>query len=285
MADKADWTGDLGAEWAKRADVMERMLDPFGTQSIGALGIIAKSKVLDLGCGGGSSTFRLARKVGVRGAVVGVDVSPDLIALAAARRAAGKGSFSRAGFLLADAAAEGVLPESAFDALHSQFGAMFFDQPTAAYVNIRKALKPGARVSIVCWRGPKENSWAMAAMDAARPYLPPIEPPPKFAPGPFAWSAPEETFKRYLRDAGFGDVRCRGIDRSIPLGLGLKGETPLDRAVKFCMKIGPLASRMKGLGKPEKAEIKTAVRAALSGLEKNGRIMATGACWLVTAKA
>ncbi|MEL6793623.1 MAG: class I SAM-dependent methyltransferase [Pseudomonadota bacterium] len=285
MADKADWTGDLGAEWAKRADVMERMLDPFGDQSIRELGRIARRRVLDLGCGGGTSTFRLASRVGVNGAAVGVDVSSDLIALAAKRRSASKGAAARAGFLLADAATPGFVPDGGFHALHSQFGAMFFDDPVTAYANIRKALAPGARVSIVCWRTPKENSWAMSALNAARPHLPEIAPPPKFAPGPFAWSVPEETFGRYLPEAGFKRVRWRAVDRAIPLGLGLSDETPLDRAVKFCMKIGPLASRIKGLDKPVKRKIRAAVRDALGALEVRGRIMATGACWLVSAEA
>ena len=285
MADKADWTGDLGAEWAKRADVMERMLDPFGEDAQAALGVEAGDRVLDLGCGGGSSTFRLARSVGAQGAAVGVDVSPDLIRLAAVRRAASRGAARRAGFLLADAGADGFAAPETFDAVFSQFGAMFFDDPIPAYANIRRTMKPGARLSIVCWRAPKENDWAMAALNAARAFLPDAKPAPMFAPGPFAWSVPEKTFRRYLPAAGFRRVRHRPIDRQINLGAGVRGATALDRAVKFSLKIGPLASRLRGADKATRDKARDAVREALRGHLESGRVSTKGACWLVTAEA
>lgn len=285
MAGKADWVGDLGAEWARRAEIMEKMLDPFGAEATRALGPLTGKTVLDLGCGGGTSTFRLARRVGTRGTVLGVDVSPDLIALAAARRAEKGGSQARVGFSLQDAGTADFGGEGVFDALFSQFGAMFFDDQVAAYANLRRALKPGASVAIACWRAPKENSWAMLALNAARDLLPPAKPMPRYAPGPFAWSAPEETFAPALRRAGYRDVRWRAMDRKLSLGDGVKGADAVQRATRFSMKIGPLASRLKGADKETRKKVKAAVRITMERAAKDGRVMVDGACWLVTARA
>jgi SAM-dependent methyltransferase len=44
-----------------------------------------------------------------------------------------------------------------FDVVLSSFGVMFFDDPAAAFANLRKALQPGGRLAFLCWRTRDEN--------------------------------------------------------------------------------------------------------------------------------
>ena len=283
MADKADWSGALGAEWAKSAEIMEKMLDPFGRDAMRGLGPVRGKTILDLGCGAGGTTFSLAQRVGAYGAVVGVDVSPDLIRLAAARRADQAKTPSRVGFLCSDAATARF--GKPFGGLFSQFGAMFFDQPVAAWANLRRAMLPGAPLSVVCWRAPKENDWAMLAYNAARKFLPPAEAMARGAPGPFAWADPEATFAPTLAKSGWKRVKWKKLNRSLVLGDGAEGQTGVDRALAFSMKIGPLASRLRGVDAKTRAEVRKAVRAALELHARNDAVEVGGACWLVSARA
>lgn len=283
MADKADWSGALGAEWARNAATMERMLGDFGMDAMRALGPIRGETILDLGCGGGATTYALARRAGAYGAAVGVDVSPDLISLAAARRAAQAAVPKRAGFLCADAA-EARFGQP-FDALFSQFGAMFFAAPVPAFAHLRRSMRPGARAAIACWRAPRENDWAMLALNAAKPLLPEAPKIARGAPGPFSWAVPEETFGPILETAGWKDVSWRAVDHELTLGEGLKGDTGVDRAVAFSMKIGPLASRLKSVKKKKRKEIREVVRDALAARADGGEVKVRGAGWLVEARA
>lgn len=280
MSEKTDWQGALGAKWAATAAIMERFLSPFGDEAMEVLGSIKGRHVLDLGCGGGTSSFALAH----RGAasVTGVDVSPDLIALAIRRQAAETGPARRVDFLCADAA------EARFGqpmgALFSQFGAMFFSAPIPAYTHLRRAMAPGAPLSIACWRTPKENEWATLALGAAKSLLPPTPPADRRAPGPFAWSEPEESFAPILAAAGWREVSWRPFDHTVALGEGMEG-APLDAATRFAMETGPLASRLRDLPAALWAKVEPVVRDALAARERGGRIEAKAAGWIVTARA
>lgn len=279
MAAKSDWKGALGENWARLTDVMGPLLGPFGDAAIAALGAIEGRRVLDLGCGAGASTFKLAR-LGAR--AIGVDVSPDLIAHALARRNAECGPARMAEFRCADAA------EATFDAplegLFSQFGAMFFDEPVAAYAHLRRAMTPGAPLAIACWRTPRENEWATLALNAAKPHLPPAPPTDRRAPGPFAWSEPEESFAPILTEAGWRDVAWAPVDRRVRLGAGM-ADDPVEAAVRFALEIGPLASRLEDLPAATLERVETAVRAAMTERAAGGEVEAAAAGWVVTARA
>ncbi len=279
MAAKSDWEGALGAKWAARAVSVERLLSPFGAAAMAALGELSGRFVLDLGCGGGETTLELAR----RGAeALGVDVSPDLLALAERRRAAAAGPAAKARFLRADAAeAEFGRP---LEAIFSQFGAMFFDRPAAAYAHIRAASAPGAPLAIACWRTPKENEWASLPLAAAKAHLPPVPPADRFAPGPFAWSEPEETFAPMLREAGCRDLAWRPLDIEFDLANGAEGD-PVEAAMQFALEIGPLSSRLRDAPDAMREAATEAVRAALAARAKGGEVRVRAAGWIVTARA
>lgn len=279
MANKEDWAGALGAEWARKAEATDRLLRPFGEAAMAALGPVAGLRVLDLGCGGGETTLALA-EAGAEAA--GVDVSPDLIALAERRRAAATGPAATARFLVADAA-EAVF-DAPMQALFSRFGAMFFPDPAAAYAHIRGQMEPGAPLAIACWRTPRENEWASVPLMAAKPHLPPAPPADRTAPGPFAWSEPEESFAPLLSGAGWRDVAWSPVDETVLLGEG-RGGDPVEAATAYAMEFGPLASRLRAEPEETARRVEAAVREAMATRLSDGHVPAKAAGWVVTARA
>lgn len=283
MSEIEEWRGALGGKWARRSAILERLLGPFGDAAMESMGDLGGRRVLDLGCGGGAGTFALAR----RGATaLGVDVSADLLALATARRAAETGKARRVGFLLADATRARF--GAPMDGLFSQFGAMFFDDPLPAWAHLRRAMAPGARLAVACWRTPKENEWAMLPLAAAKPHLPPWPPAVRGAPGPFAWSIPEESFAPMLARAGWRRVAWAKLDVAATLGAGMEAEHGGDgvaAAIRFAMEIGPLAGRLRAAPEPARRKAVAAVEAAIRNRAEAGRVVVKAAGWIVTAEA
>ena len=176
-------------------------------------------RVLDIGCGGGSTTIAIARAVTPDGVALGIDISPDLTALAG-RRAAEAG-LGNARFLCSDAATV-RLPEAPFDRLFSRFGSMFFDDPVAAFSNLHSLLRPGGRIDLAVWGPPRDNPWMMEMMTIARRH---VEIPPAIprAPGPFAFED-VDYLSEILTAAGFSAIEISA--HTGPLPIGGAGSTP-----------------------------------------------------------
>jgi SAM-dependent methyltransferase len=126
--------------WAEVREPVERQLAPLGRRALDALAPRPGENVLDVGCGGGETALDLARAVAPGGTVVGIDLSAAVLAFA--RRAAE--GCKRVRFVQADAQAFPFQPAS-FDAAFSRFGVMFFADPTAAFINIRRSLRPNGQ--------------------------------------------------------------------------------------------------------------------------------------------
>src|SRR5207245_9602029 len=88
-------------------------------------------------------------------------------------------------FETADAQTHPFEPQT-IDVAISRFGVMFFDDPVAAFANIRRALRPEGRIAFVCWQDLLENEWLSVPGAAILQYRPLPEAGPPDAPGPFA---------------------------------------------------------------------------------------------------
>src|SRR5687767_2329010 len=75
----ADWAGERGQAWASMADRLEAQIAPVSDLLFAAAQPAAGERVLDVGCGRGSTTRRAAQAVGSAGEVVGLDVAANLI--------------------------------------------------------------------------------------------------------------------------------------------------------------------------------------------------------------
>ncbi|MGR9495947.1 class I SAM-dependent methyltransferase [Rhizobium leguminosarum] len=274
----ADWKGQSGERWVTYQARLDAMMAVFGQAAIEAAAPATGERVLDVGCGAGASSLDLAARVGAGGHVLGVDISEPLIGRARARAP----QDTPALFQVADASST-ELPEGAFDILFSRFGVMFFDDPTAAFAHMRRALKPGARVAFVCWRGMAENDWVRLPMGAMKGILPPTAPPDPEAPGPFSFGD-QGRVARILTAAGFTDVAIAPFDASIPFGKGETRDAALDDAVKMTLEVGPLARSLADHPDDIRARASAAVRAAFAGCPGERSVMIDGAAWIVTAR-
>ncbi|MBB6582842.1 class I SAM-dependent methyltransferase, partial [Ralstonia solanacearum] len=138
-----DWNGQSGERWVANQARLDALVAVFGQAAIEVAAPATGERVLDIGCGAGASSLALAARVGAAGHVLGVDISEPLIDRA---RALARPD-TPALFQVADASSA-ELPEGAFDILFSRFGVMFFDDPTAAFTHMRRALRAGGRFGI-----------------------------------------------------------------------------------------------------------------------------------------
>jgi SAM-dependent methyltransferase len=106
-------------------------------------GVGKGDRVLDVACGTGALTLAAAEIAGPSGSVVGLDVNPEMLAVA--RRKPVQVEWL-------EGAAEALpLPDNSFDAVVSQFGFMFFDDKPQALREMVRVLKPGGRLAVaVC---------------------------------------------------------------------------------------------------------------------------------------
>jgi SAM-dependent methyltransferase len=171
-----------------------------------ACGIQLRDHVLDIGCGAGQTTRQAARTARA-GSALGVDVSAAAIERA---RALGRADDLRnVTFERADAQVCRFPPEH-FDVAVSRFGTMFFDDPAAAFANIRRALRPAGRLVVMVWQAGERNEWntvlrqslGAAAQPAGRQ---PAGPDPFSLAGPLAVTQLLEAAG--FADAAFADVR------------------------------------------------------------------------------
>ncbi|MEO1000910.1 MAG: class I SAM-dependent methyltransferase, partial [Pseudomonadota bacterium] len=223
---------------------------------------------LDVGCGAGASTRALAA-AGTE--VTGVDISPDLIALASSRG----GSFR-----LGDAAT--MTFEAPFDAIFSRFGAMFFAEPVAAWTHLRTQTVRGARLVIVCFRDAAGSEWATLPRAALRPVLGDLPAAEDGAPGPFIWSDPAR-FRAILGDAGWQDIAWRPLEMDVALS-DEGAEDPVADALGAMATAGPLG-RLLGEAGEKAGAAKAAVAEALAAKLHEGRVRIGIRAWIITARA
>ena len=98
---------------------------------------------------------------------------------------------------MADASVHPFPPDS-FELTFSRFGIMFFSDPVAAFANVRRAMKPGGRLTLAVFRPASEKLWPNAPLEAVRHLLPPIPTPGPEEPGPFSWADPARVHRRVL---------------------------------------------------------------------------------------
>jgi SAM-dependent methyltransferase len=277
MAEAELWAGPMGREWALHAEALDRQLAPVGAIALAALAPRPGERILDLGCGSGATTAALCAAVGPGGVVTGADISADQVAAARARP-----GNERARFLVADAATHPFEPRG-FDALFSRFGCMFFGDPPAAYANLHRALKPGARVVLTAWCRLDRNPWAAVPAAVGAEVLGPADPPTPGVPGPFAWASPE-VFQPILEGAGFTALEYREAPVMLQIGDSAP-EDPVARALGMVMRIGPLARRLKGVPDGARAAVAARLAPALEPHVSDGWVRMPGLIWVIRARA
>ena len=281
MATLEDWIGGAGADWAAHVAATDAALEPFGEEARTRLALGEGEHVLDLGCGAGASTMMLASDVGDSGRVTAIDVSPDLVRMAL-NRTAGHPSIE----VIETDASTYDFGDRRFEALFSRFGCTYFSDPTAAWANLHRALKPEGRVSLVAWRSLEENDWARVPLQVVEELF--GEEPSEIAdglgrPGPFAWADPE-VFEPLLEGAGFREVVREKYEKRVPYGTGA-ARNSLDRAVEMMLRIGPMARRLRDTDEETHRKAAKRLRRLLKPYDDDDAVRMTGRAWLITARA
>jgi SAM-dependent methyltransferase len=268
---KPIWDEHSDRAFAQMQVPLDRQLAPLGHRAQAALAPKPGERIADIGCGTGQTTLELAAAVGVTGKVLGLDISPACLAVAKTRAA----QTPQIEFILGDAQ-EFAFPPKSFDAVFSRFGVMFFADPTTAFRNIRTALKPGGRLTFVCWRDPKEVDLLALPFNTVKHLLPEQAPPVPDAPGPFGLANAERT-KTILRDAGYTDIAITPYDEKT-------GSGDVEASLEVALRVGVLGRIVRE--NPDYKDIVTEpVRAALQAHDTPDGVKLKAAVWIVTAKA
>jgi len=262
----------MGQTWADLHEQLDRQVEPPGRAALELAAPAQGERVLDVGCGPGATTREIAAAVGPRGAVVGVDVAPMLLDIAR-DKAAGLENVS---FVEADAQTY-EFEAGSFDLVVSRFGVMFFDDPTMAFANLRRACRAGGRLAFVCWGAPAENVLFLIGRKVAAELFPQNPAPAPDAPGPFAF-ADAERVRRILTDSGWRDIRIDAVGVEI-------GGASLDASVEMMTRAGPLGAALREMDASEEQRREAAerLRPLLESYSGANGVRFPAACWLVAA--
>lgn len=278
------WNGDTGRKWAANQDRLDRAFRPLTAALIEKAAAQPGGRVIDIGCGCGEISLALADRLGAGGRVLAVDVSRPMLAQAMSRhRAEGAGQGAAIEWREADAASS-PFPAGGFDLLVSRFGVMFFADPVAAFRNLRRALRPGGRLVMLCWRPMENNPWVAVPRAAMLRVLPAPEPLPLNAPGPFAF-ADAAHVGAVLAHAGFTGIASAAVEAAldVPSSGGGMADMSLDAAVRFVSEVGPASGLLLDADEAARSRAIEAVRDAMRERAEEGRSLLDASCWLYTA--
>ena len=267
---------ELAPDWLASLEHTELVSAPFGAGALSRLSLQAGQRVLDIGCGAGSTTLEIARRVGDSGHVLGLDIAPAMVAAASGFASAQK--IANVTFSVADAQVEPFEPAS-FDAAYSRFGVMFFADPKAAFANIRAALRPGGVLAFACWENIFANEWMLvpgSAVVSVTGSLPPMPGPGE--PGPFSLSDRAQ-IESLLHDAGFGDVEVTSQAETIVMG-----DEEVESLELLSRRVGPVREALRTADAATAARIKSAVRTAILDRAVDGVVSLAATAFIVSAR-
>jgi len=272
------WDGPLYDRFVRFRETVTTGLGAHGEEALRLHPLTPGQRVLDIGCGFGDTTQRIAGLVGPNGEAVGVDAAPRFIEDAI--REASEAGVANARFLVADVQ-ETLSGEERFDVAFSRFGTMFFASPVAALRNVRRALRPGGKLLMVVWRRRIDNDWLYRAQTIVEGIVarPEEYDEPTCGPGPFSM-ADADTTSEVLIHAGFTDIALRRCD--IPIVIG----SDIEEALELVMALGPAGEILRLAGDRAvhlHGQVEDALRKGLAEFASDGELRAPASTWIVTA--
>lgn len=270
------WNGESGRAWTEHVDHFDHTLAPFGEAVLQRLDLRSGDRVLDIGCGVGTTTMTIATRV-TPSLVIGADLSAEMLTTARAR--AHDADLTNVEFRLHDVQEE-PFEVASFDVAFSRFGVMFFPDPSRAFANVRRGMADGGRLGFVCFQAPMENPMIVGPVFAAAAHVAMLPPPGPTEPSPFSLADPDQV-RALLDGAGFvnvsiepgpthGDlgaaddivaVARRALEQNPGLAPGLAAATPEARSAAVAATVDVMSSHVV-----------------------DGRIVMGAATWIVTAR-
>jgi len=200
--ERAFWSR-LASAWERWEPVLQHSLGGVDPVLFRALDLEPGRRVADLACGIGDPALAIARWVGPRGRVLGIDISAPMLAVA--RRRARLLGLGNVRFQRGDLTRFGAARQR-FDRVASRFGLMFADDVPLALDRMRRLLRPGGRVALAVWGPLERNPAHRLRYDAVRPFLDAPLPDPEKSAHPLRLGRPG-LLPRLMRQAGFVRVQ------------------------------------------------------------------------------
>jgi SAM-dependent methyltransferase len=264
------WNGPGGRGWVETQELLEqlfRSLEDLLVRVAAGPG----DRILDVGCGTGSTTCAVARRLGETGGCVGLDISEPMIAAARVRA---RRENSTARFIQANAQTHDF-GQDRFDMVISRFGVMFFDDPIQAFANLRRATKEGGELRLITWRSIEENPFMTTAERAAAPLLPNLPPRVPDVPGQFGL-ADRHRIQTILEKSGWTGIDIQPLDVACVL--------PEPELVRYLSWLGPVGAALQEVDEHTRAQVIATVRPAFAPFVHGAEVRFTAACWMVAAR-
>jgi len=266
------WNGASGQAWVDEQALLDQTYQPIEKLLADAVTASGARSVLDIGCGSGATTLAVTRILGPRGQATGIDISEPLISVARIRA---QRAGLAANFIRADAQTHAFAPAS-FDMMISRFGVMFFENPVAAFANLRRASTNTGALRLVVFRSIAENPFMTTAERAAAPILPNIPARKANAPGQFGFADPRHV-QRILEESGWSGVELAPIDVECAFEA-----TALER---FFTRLGPVGHALRDADEGLRNQASQRIRAAFQPFVRGAEVRFIAALWMVSARA
>jgi ubiquinone/menaquinone biosynthesis C-methylase UbiE len=199
------WNKGIGQKWVKEDNSMNERFTILTKEFFKRAKIEKGDKVLDIGCGGGITSFETSKILGNDGYVLGADISKILLDLAKKNYS----NIKNLKFKYCDVQ-NYEFEKNSFSKVISRFGVMFFENPIKAFQNINNAIQDGGSLHFVCWTNVMENEFFTAAANIIIKHLDRGFPKLTRAPGPFAFSE-KKYVKQILNAAGFENIKVEKV--------------------------------------------------------------------------
>jgi ubiquinone/menaquinone biosynthesis C-methylase UbiE len=160
-----------------------------GEALVKSIGITTPLRVLDLGCGDGTTAVPLAR---LGAEVVGIDIARNLVD--AGNKRAAEAGLNRLKFQEGDACNLQEVPNQTFDLTLSIFGAMFAPKPFDVAKEMVRVTKPGGRIVMGNWIPNDPTSFVSQLLKISSAFTPP---PPEGFVSPMTWGVDTHVIERF----------------------------------------------------------------------------------------
>ncbi len=243
-----------------RYEAVAEFIAPIATEVVAAVSAGPGTALVDLACGTGNAALHAA---GLGAHVTGVDITPELLAIAAA-----KPGGDAVEWVAADASATG-LPDAMFDAAVSNQGIIFVE-PVAMVAELARLLKPGGKLGFSTWVRAGDNPFFTPIIEV----LGPPEPAPH---SPDQWGVPELVHARLGADFTDVDIESSALTWRF---------ASLADSVRFITDESPMhVSMLANLDEATRGRLVAAFTAALAGHESpDGSVAFAAPYAVITAR-
>ena len=264
------WNGSAGSAWVETQDLLDQLFKPFEDLLVEAISAKSGGRLLDVGCGTGSTTLAIARRFAAKHGCTGIDISAPMIA-AARSRAEREGT--PATFLCANAQDYAFEP-ARFAGIISRFGVMFFTDPVRAFANLQRSAREGAELRLIAWRSADQNPFMTEAERAAAPLLPRLPTRTSNAPGQFAFAS-RDRVHTILEQSNWSEIAIRPIDIACSM--------PQKELLRYLTHLGPVGMILQQVDQATRARIIETIRPAFDRYIHGTEVHFTAACWMISA--